>query len=87
MLYDFIILHFLYHIPLNYYSYTFTAFVFFLKILFIYLTENMKQARAGEQQREKEKQVLSQDSEIMTWAAGRRFTDWGTQAPHIAFVF
>ena len=46
-------------------------------------------AQAGEQKAEREEsaeqgaqcEALSQDPGIMTWAEGRYFIDWATQAP------
>ena len=64
--------------------------LFFLKILFI-LERVSESTNWWEGQREREKQTLaeqeapsgtrSQDPVVLTWAEGRWFTDWATQAP------
>ena len=59
----------------------------FLKILFIYLIER-KSLSQEEEQREKQTPcwagayhgAWSQDPGFMTWAEGRRLTNWATQA-------
>ena len=64
---------------------------FFLKD-FIYLFERERKHRSKwEGQKEKlpgehepRRRTGYQDPGIMTWAKGRHFTDWATQAPHVA---
>jgi len=63
-----------------------TLFIyFFLKILFIYSWETERE-RQREKQAPKEQRARcgtrSQDPGIVTWAEGRRLTDWATQASH-----
>jgi len=67
-----------------------TLLAVFFKILCIYLRERVHahaHERGGrEGQKERDKQTprwvwtWSQDPEVMTWAEGRRLTDWATQA-------
>ena len=66
---------------------------FYFKILCVYLFDREKKrvstSRGSSRQREREKQVRSQESQdpgIMAWAEDRCLTNWATQAPQESFL-
>ena len=75
----------------------FVCFVVVFKRFYLFIWESERAqaggAAEGEEEagsllsREAQRGIRSQDPGIMTWAEGRRLTNWATQAPQFCFVF